>query len=283
MTALRRRVPAKLPPEFANSDFIRAIPVGTAIVADQRTQQRSFLIRLRPRMSHHAGSSAIPSALAEKRTEHVQVPISATQSSFSDRADVMRPTDGSCMANDGPLSPDQNIDQGRSDDHKMVASTIRERPNGPKVDPLSQLKDGNTAMIISSDVQGLSDRSAKVWKDRKFIVVSRTHPTVYPGIEGLRTEKVLWLSSTPSEISTSPNAIQDLLVDIGRSLDSPGKKAVLFVTCGGSPGESLSLMKGALEGRGVTIAAIVSFNRKELRDEGRVNDLIGQIRSVGTG
>jgi len=59
-----------------------------------------------------------------------------------------------------------------------------------------------------------------------------------------------------------------------------GKKSVLFVTCGGSPGESLALMKRALEGRGVTIAASVSFNRKELSDEGRVNDLIRQIKST---
>ena len=59
-----------------------------------------------------------------------------------------------------------------------------------------------------------------------------------------------------------------------------GKKSVLFVTCGGSPGESLSLMKRALEGRGVTIGASVSFNRKELGDDGRVNDLIRQIKST---
>ncbi|MGA1866749.1 MAG: ATP-binding protein, partial [Thermoplasmatota archaeon] len=44
MSALRRRVPAKLPQDFAVSDFIRGIPVGTAIVADQKTQQRSFLV-----------------------------------------------------------------------------------------------------------------------------------------------------------------------------------------------------------------------------------------------
>lgn len=60
-----------------------------------------------------------------------------------------------------------------------------------------------------------------------------------------------------------------------------GKKSVLFVTCGGSPGECLSLVKKALEGRGVSITASVSFTRKELRDAGRVNNLIGQIKTAG--
>jgi flavodoxin len=60
-----------------------------------------------------------------------------------------------------------------------------------------------------------------------------------------------------------------------------GKKSILFVTCAGSPGECLSLMKKALEGRSVTVTASVSFTRKELRDVGRVNDLIGRIQTTG--
>ncbi|MDD1654232.1 MAG: NAD(P)H-dependent oxidoreductase [Methanomicrobiales archaeon] len=62
-----------------------------------------------------------------------------------------------------------------------------------------------------------------------------------------------------------------------------GKKGVLFVTCGGSPGESLFLMRKALEGRRVTIAASMSFTRKELRDDSRLNDFIQQITSVVAG
>jgi hypothetical protein len=227
MTALRRRVPAKLPPEFANSDFIRAIPVGTAIVADQRTQQRSFLVRLRPRMSHHAGSSAMPSALAEKK-DKVTLPISATVSSFHDRTEVMRPTDAETLHGGKGGSNDQEVGKDMTAIGPEDTKNSDDPTDGPKVDPLSQLKDGNTAMLVSSNVQGLSERAMGIWKDRRFIIVSRLHPTVYPGMDSLETEKVFWLSSTPSEISVSPNAIQDLLVDIGRSLDTPGKKAVLF-------------------------------------------------------
>jgi flavodoxin len=62
-----------------------------------------------------------------------------------------------------------------------------------------------------------------------------------------------------------------------------GKRSILVVTCGGSPGESLSLMKKGLEGRGVNITASVSFTRRDLRNEGRVNDLIKLIQTAGAG
>jgi len=59
-----------------------------------------------------------------------------------------------------------------------------------------------------------------------------------------------------------------------------GKKAILFVTCGGSPGESLALMTKALEGRGVTVTASASFSRKELRDDSKVNALIQRVKAL---
>jgi NAD(P)H-dependent FMN reductase len=59
-----------------------------------------------------------------------------------------------------------------------------------------------------------------------------------------------------------------------------GKKAVLFVTCGGSPGESLALMQKALEARGITVRASASFSRKELHDEGKLNGLVQQIKAA---
>jgi flavodoxin len=62
-----------------------------------------------------------------------------------------------------------------------------------------------------------------------------------------------------------------------------GKKSTLFVTCGGSARDALTLMKTALEGRGVNVAASVPFTRKDLRDEGKVKDLIKQIQAAGSG
>ncbi len=58
--ALLKRVPSKLPHQMAQSDFIRGIPAGSALLADQKTQQRAMLIRVRPRFSHHSGKEATP-------------------------------------------------------------------------------------------------------------------------------------------------------------------------------------------------------------------------------
>ncbi|WP_455392044.1 helicase HerA-like domain-containing protein, partial [[Eubacterium] cellulosolvens] len=66
ISALRRRIPAKMPNSFNSSDFIRGIPVGVCLLADQKTQQRTMLVQIRPRMTHHSGRAAIPkSELAE--------------------------------------------------------------------------------------------------------------------------------------------------------------------------------------------------------------------------
>lgn len=60
IAALLRRVPAKLPAQMADSDFVRGIPSGFAILADQKTQQRAFLIQIRPRLTHHSGKESMP-------------------------------------------------------------------------------------------------------------------------------------------------------------------------------------------------------------------------------
>jgi hypothetical protein len=60
IAALRRRIPAKMPDEFNSSDFIRGIPVGVCLLADQKTQKRTMLVQIRPRMTHHSGKAAMP-------------------------------------------------------------------------------------------------------------------------------------------------------------------------------------------------------------------------------
>ena len=47
------------------------------------------------------------------------------------------------------------------------------------------------------------------------------------------------------------------------------------------PRDALTLMKTALEGRGVSTMASVEFTRKDLRHEGKVKDLIEQIQAAG--
>jgi len=60
IAALLRRVPAKLPSQIADSDFVRGIPSGFAILADQKTQQRAMIVQIRPRLTHHSGKEATP-------------------------------------------------------------------------------------------------------------------------------------------------------------------------------------------------------------------------------
>ncbi len=60
-----------------------------------------------------------------------------------------------------------------------------------------------------------------------------------------------------------------------------GKKGVVFVTCGGSAGESTGLMKKALEEKKVQVAGTTSFTKSELHDEGKVRNLIDLIMKIG--
>jgi len=62
IAALKKLVPAALPDEvLVSDDLVRALPVGTALVADKLTQQRAMIVGIRPRLSEHLGSSALPS------------------------------------------------------------------------------------------------------------------------------------------------------------------------------------------------------------------------------
>ncbi|UUX91392.1 flavodoxin family protein [Methanoplanus endosymbiosus] len=58
-----------------------------------------------------------------------------------------------------------------------------------------------------------------------------------------------------------------------------GKKAVIFATCGGKPGETIPLLAEALEKRGVKVAGGFIFDRKDVKDEDKVNALINAVKS----
>jgi len=77
--AFKARAPSYLPPELADPSFIRKLPVGTAIIADQSTTtERAFVIKIRPRISEHAGRIIPPQLTkvdvksSEKEVEVVQ-------------------------------------------------------------------------------------------------------------------------------------------------------------------------------------------------------------------
>lgn len=60
-----------------------------------------------------------------------------------------------------------------------------------------------------------------------------------------------------------------------------GKKAVIYATCGKDGGDSLPLLKKALEERGVTVAGEFVFDRSGIRDPEKINAMIAKIQSVG--
>jgi hypothetical protein len=64
--AFLRRVPARVPEEFEESDFIRSMPTGVGLFSDQRTQNRSMIVKVRPRVTLHAGREAVPKSIREK-------------------------------------------------------------------------------------------------------------------------------------------------------------------------------------------------------------------------
>jgi len=68
ISALLKRVPAKIPVQVSASDFIRGIPSGFALLADQKTQQRTLLIQIRPRLTHHSGKEATPAKQVVPKT-----------------------------------------------------------------------------------------------------------------------------------------------------------------------------------------------------------------------
>jgi len=60
-----------------------------------------------------------------------------------------------------------------------------------------------------------------------------------------------------------------------------GKKAVIYATCGKDGGDSLPILKKALEERGVTVAGEFVFDKAGVRNPERINAMIAKIQSVG--
>ena len=60
-----------------------------------------------------------------------------------------------------------------------------------------------------------------------------------------------------------------------------GKKAVIYATCGKDGGDSLPILKKALEERGVTVAGEFVFDKNGVKDPARIDAMIAKIQSVG--
>jgi flavodoxin len=60
-----------------------------------------------------------------------------------------------------------------------------------------------------------------------------------------------------------------------------GKKAVIFATCGKDGGETLPIIKKALEAKGVTVAGEFVFDRAGMKDPEKFKAMIAKIQSAG--
>ena len=61
-----------------------------------------------------------------------------------------------------------------------------------------------------------------------------------------------------------------------------GKKAIIFATCGGQPGKTIDIMKKQLESQGVKVIGDFIFNRKDVRDGKKINELIVSVNATIT-
>jgi flavorubredoxin len=61
-----------------------------------------------------------------------------------------------------------------------------------------------------------------------------------------------------------------------------GKKAVIFATCGGKEGDTLPMLKKALEENGVIVAGEFVFDKTGIKDTTRINAMISAIKSAGS-
>lgn len=60
-----------------------------------------------------------------------------------------------------------------------------------------------------------------------------------------------------------------------------GKKAIVFATCGAQAGETIPIMKRALQQKGVTVVGEYVLTRKDLSDEQNVAGLVNAVKAAG--
>ncbi len=224
MTAMRRRVPSKLPAEFANSDFIRAIPVGTAIIADQRTQQRAFLLRVRPRLSHHAGSSAMPRAFMEAKLAHQPLPISSTFT--KDMGPTARPAGRTVR----PSVPVEGADMQRSGNPpKKLWSAVASSGSMPSsgVDLSIGLK-GRSLLMLDNDANRTLKALVASGGVNGTVTFTRLHPDRLSVPPELGETSNYWLSSTPGERTIPPTDLQSISMEAQAFLEGRKGSAILL-------------------------------------------------------
>jgi len=60
-----------------------------------------------------------------------------------------------------------------------------------------------------------------------------------------------------------------------------GKRAVIFATCGSQAGETLDIMRTALEEKGATVVGEAVLTRKDVNDGAKVRELVDLVKGAG--
>jgi menaquinone-dependent protoporphyrinogen IX oxidase len=59
-----------------------------------------------------------------------------------------------------------------------------------------------------------------------------------------------------------------------------GKPGIIFATSAGMPGETLNMMKRALEGRGVRVLNMFHFGRKEVQNQKKIGKFVSAVTAM---
>jgi flavodoxin len=59
-----------------------------------------------------------------------------------------------------------------------------------------------------------------------------------------------------------------------------GKKAIIYATCGGKTGETIDIMKKALDAKGVKVVGDMVFTQKDIKDGKKINELIVTVNAA---
>lgn len=184
--AFLKRVPSSVPEKFEDSDFVRSMPTGVGLFSDQKTQNRSFIMKVRPRTSLHAGREAVPKSLREKMRDHKQA-----EAPSLDKRDVLIESKIKSPRVEGkkdtqPLIPEPLLDKPKPRDTKPRKSTakmdfpIPEPSKFPEKMVLStlerKLEYGHNMFLFDGS------KSTRFDKHQRSGVVNRPVEDIIPGI-----------------------------------------------------------------------------------------------------
>ncbi len=221
MAALRRRVPAMVPAEIRTSDFIRGIPVGVGIVADQKTQQRAMVIQVRPRLTHHAGKAALPSTATEDR-------LKTDDSEIHEIAETSEKIKAALKKHKNRFEPSISIEDLKSEEFTQDVTSIQEgnmAAEGVLLEPPAKLESkppelkpgvttedwefGNGYLLKCKSSKYAFNilKELKAQPDRNAICITREHPDKVNKKYGLDISEIWWLSTSTDEFSVTPTNV----------------------------------------------------------------------------